>query len=247
MTPPEAPSPTPGDAAPRTHPTHAALGRFRLDGAPLRGPLGALTAQWRGAVASRFPDDAAFHGHEGGKTLSRYPEVHYRWVDGAPCVYALGAAAQRAMAHPWPGATVTLGGEARAVAEVAWRTTAVTHSFSRRLVRYTLGAPWVALNQENFARYRRLDEAARRAELDRILVGNLLTMSQAFGWFFEKDETVYAAFEAHGEVTCVVKDVPHVGFDGSFVTNLALPDHLALGRSVSHGFGWFARTSPDAP
>lgn len=25
----------------------------------------------------------------------------------------------------------------------------------------------------------------------------------------------------------------------AFVTNLELPDDLALGRSVSHGFGWF--------
>jgi hypothetical protein len=229
------------------HPTHAALGQFRLDGAPLRGSLGALAAQWRGAVGQRFPDDPAFHGHEGAKTLTRYPEVHYRWVDGAPCVYAFGEAAQRAMAHPWPGASVRLGDELRTVREVAWCTSSLTHSFSRRLVRYTLGAPWIALNQENHARFRRLDEPARRAELDRILVGNLLTMSQAFGWFFGADEVVYAAFEARDEVTCVVKDVPHIGFAGSFVTNLALPDHLAVGRSVSHGFGWFTRTTPEAP
>jgi hypothetical protein len=26
-----------------------------------------------------------------------------------------------------------------------------------------------------------------------------------------------------------------------FLTNLELPDDLALGRSVSHGFGWFRR------
>ena len=57
---------------------------------------------------------------------------------------------------------------------------------------------------------------------------------------------VVSVVEGHGEVTCVVKDVPHVGFEGGFVTNLALPDHLAVGRSVSHGFGWFTRASPDA-
>jgi hypothetical protein len=34
---------------------------------------------------------------------------------------------------------------------------------------------------------------------------------------------------------------PLLGFEGSFVTNLELPDNLALGRSVSHGFGWFRR------
>jgi hypothetical protein len=32
-----------------------------------------------------------------------------------------------------------------------------------------------------------------------------------------------------------------LGFEGTFVSNLDLPDNLALGRSVTHGFGWFHR------
>jgi hypothetical protein len=226
-------------------PTHGLLGRLRLDGDPLRGAPGALAAQWRGAAASRFPGDPAFHGHDGARTVPRYPEVQYRWVEGAPCLYAFGPAAERALTHPWLGGSLTLGGETRTVAEVSWRTVPLARSFSRRLVRYTLGAPWLPLNQENHARYRRLDDDARRAELDRILVGNLLTMSQAFGWYFGEAEVVYAAFEPREERSCAVKDVPHVGFTGGFVTNLALPDHLALGRAVSHGFGWFTRASPE--
>src|SRR5262249_34864125 len=151
----------------------------------------------------------------------------------------IGAAAQRAMAHPWPGVTVRIGEQERQVAEVAWNVAAIQRSFSRRLVRYAFGAPWIALNQENHARYRSLDRAGRRAELDRILVGTLLTMSQQRGWRYANDETVYAAFEPVREVSCAVKEVSLIGFEGSFVTNLELPDDLALGRSVSHGFGWF--------
>ena len=145
------------------------------------------------------------------------------------------------MAYPWPGAAVRLGEQERRVEQVEWSVGAIQRAFSRRLLRYQLGAPWIALNQENHARYRDLDGAARRAELDRILVGNLLTMSQAFGWFYESHETVFAAFEPEAEVPCVVKGVTLLGFAGSFVTNLELPDDLALGRSVSHGFGWFRR------
>ena len=52
---------------------------------------------------------------------------------------------------------------------------------------------------------------------------------------------MYAAFECEREVPRRLKDVSLVGFTGAFVTNLALPDHLALGRSVSHGFGWFRK------
>src|SRR5438552_2464966 len=99
------------DSDPAPHPTHAAFGRFRLEGTPMRANPQTLAARWRGAVASLFADDAAFHGHDGDRTLARYPEVHYRWVDGAPALFAIGASAQRAMAHPWPGTKVRLGDE----------------------------------------------------------------------------------------------------------------------------------------
>ena len=147
------------------------------------------------------------------------------------------------MAHPWPGATLRIGDQERRVVQVDWSVTAAQRALSRRLVRYELGAPWIALNQENHARYRAMSDGARRAELDRILVGNLLSMSKGFGWFYAGGETIYAAFEPACEVRCEVKDTPLIGFEGSFVTNLDLPDDLAIGRSVSHGFGWFRRTA----
>jgi hypothetical protein len=220
---------------------HAAFGRFRLMGELPRGGPQALAAWWRGAVAQRFPDEIAFHGHDGTRTVARYPEVQYRWHEGAPCLFALGETAGRVMAHPWPGAMVRLGDRELRVAQVDWSALAMTRSLSRRLVRYAFRAPWIALNQQNHARYRALPVAERRAELDRILVGNLLTMSQGLGWFFEPDETVYAAADVSNEVPCVVKGTSLLGFEGTFVTNVELPDHLALGRSVSHGFGWFSR------
>jgi hypothetical protein len=227
----------------RSPATHAALGRFRLDGAPLRDDPQRLAAWWRGAVASIFRTETAFHGHDGDRTVARYPEVHYRWTLEGPTLFAVGPAAHLAMAHPWPSATVRIGAEERRIVEIDWSVTAIQRAFSRRLVRYELGAPWIALNQENHARYRALSGSARRAELDRILVGNLLSMSKGLGWFYAPDETIYAAFEPAREVHCEVKEVSLIGFEGSFVSNLDLPDDLAVGRSVSLGFGWFRRAS----
>ena len=197
-------------------PAHAALGRFRLDGEPVRGDPQRLAAWWRGAVASVFRDRPAFHGHDGDRTIPRYPEAQYRWIEGGPALFAMGPAAALAMAHPWPvarpcGSATTNGASPRSPVRVA----ALRRSFSRRLVRYDLGAPWIALNQDNHARYRAMARDARRAELDRILVGNLLSMSKGLGWRYASDETVYAAFEPAREVHCDVKDVALIGFEGS--------------------------------
>jgi hypothetical protein len=225
----------------RTFPTQAILGRFRLAGDALQGSSETLAARWRGAVASRFPTETAFHGHEGDHTVTRFAEVHYRWNDGSPALFAVGTAAQHVMAHPWPGVDLRIGDHERRVLQVDWTVSALRQSFSPKLIRYEFVSPWLALNQENHKRTIPLGPAARRAELDRILVANLLSMSQGFGWFYESHERVYAAFEWLRDAPCVVKNVALVGFEGTFVTNLELPDNLALGRSVSHGYGWFRR------
>jgi len=229
---------------PKSYPTHAAFGRFRITGDLTQKNPQLLASRWRGAVASLFGDDSAFHGHDGDRTVARYPEVHYRWLDGAPALFALGHSAQKIMAYPWPGMSVRIGDDSIQIHEVTWSALPIKNAFSKRLVRYELRAPWIALNQENFARYRDENNAGRRDRLDRILVGNLLTMSQAFGWFFEENEIILAAFESTKEVPALVKGVPLVGFEGTFVTNLVLPDRLAIGRSVSFGYGWFQRVSP---
>jgi len=63
------------------------FGRFRLAEPLTQKSPQTLAARFRGAVASLFADDTAFHGHDGDRTVYRYPEVHYRWVDGAPALF----------------------------------------------------------------------------------------------------------------------------------------------------------------
>ena len=222
-------------------PVPAALGRFRLAGAPPRGTPARLAAFWRGAVAGFFPGAPAFHGHDGDRLLYRYPPVHYRWADGAPELLALGPSARTVMDHPWPGTALRLGADTHTVAEVVWRTSVLALAPADRLVRYTFGAPWLALNQENHARYRGMSPGARRAELDRILVGNLLALCKGMEWFLPEGSTLFAAAEPRGEVDCEHKGTALTGFEGEFVCNLELPDALAVGRAVSHGYGWFRR------
>ena len=88
---------------------------------------------------------------------------------------------------------------------------------AREVQRYDFRAPWIALNQENHLRFKDLDRPDRRQDLDRLLVGNLLTMSQAFGWFFSRAETIFAAFEPTREFPTTVKGVSLIGFDGASI------------------------------
>jgi hypothetical protein len=225
-----------------SHSAQAVLGSFRLSGQKLRGPWQTLAARWRGAVAGVFPADPAFHGHEGERQLYRYPPVQYRWIDNSPVLFVLGAPMEVAMNHGWPGTHVRLGGEEREILDVEWHPLPLRIETSNRLLRYSFGAPWLALNQENHARYRALDPEGRRAELDRILVGNLLSAFTGLGLQLPIGATIFASVEKPRPRSYVLKGVDLLGFDADFVCNFSLPAGLALGRSVSHGFGWITVT-----
>src|SRR6185503_9750065 len=90
----------------------------------------------------------------------------------AAALFAIGASAQRAMAHPYPAPRSTSVTRTAASCRWTgdWSALAITRSFSRRLMRYGFCAPWIALNQENHARYHVQGHAVHRDELDRILL-----------------------------------------------------------------------------
>lgn len=214
------------------------LGHFRLHPCPERPER--LVAAWRGAIASRFPDDPDFHGHVSGGVLRRYPPVQYRATRRGLCVLALGESAERLIEHPWAGTRLRIGPGEAEVVEVCWEPVGGEIGAAERLLRYRFVSPWIALNQENHASWVAMDEAERRYELDRILIGNLLSLASGIGVRIEGQIYAAAAPEG-GSVPCRVKGVLLRGFRGGFVTNLELPDHLALGKSVSLGYGWFGR------
>ena len=52
---------------------------------------------------------------------------------------------------------------------------------------------------------------------------------------------LYACFEMRCSQRCQYKELSLAGFRGTLLANLDLPDGMAIGRAVSHGYGWLAR------
>ncbi|MBI4864168.1 MAG: CRISPR-associated endonuclease Cas6 [Candidatus Riflebacteria bacterium] len=135
-----------------------------------------------------------------------------------------------------PGTALQLGDRSFQVVEVEIRLSTVGFGVSPNLLRYEFVSPWVPLSQKNFKKYRDMPLTARSYELDRIAIGNILTAMR--GLSIEFPERLFAAFAARRSITCRYKDQEFAGFLGTLVTNAVLPDHLAIGRAVSHGYGW---------
>ena len=89
-----------------------------------------------------------------------------------------------------------------------------------------------------------MNPAQQVAERDRLAVAGLLIALRGFGVDFPG--RLYAAFELHGARTCHYKGVDLLGFRGRLLANVDLPDGFALGRAVSHGYGWLCCDAPDS-
>ncbi|GAB4017520.1 CRISPR-associated endonuclease Cas6 [Spirosoma koreense] len=116
-----------------------------------------------------------------------------------------------------------------------------------RLNQYTLQAwehtfrfcitDWIALNQENYARYEATTGLIERAELlERTLTGNILSMAKGLDWFIDK--TVLVNIRDIAPIRWQkFKEQRMATFDVEFDCNVFLPDFIGLGKGVSTGFG----------
>ena len=193
----------------------------------------------RGAIANAFPDEPLFHQHSDKGFLYRYPLIQYRWRGGEGILAGFEEGAATLARVPFNDLPLMLGGNRATVmnAEISCREEIIT--VSPRLLRYRFVAPWLPFNQDTYEPYLALDEQAKRYERDRLAVANLLLLLKGLG--IRIDERLYAIVEVRKTVSCRYKDQTMLGFLGSFVTNVDLPNGVAIGRAVSHGFGWLER------
>jgi hypothetical protein len=206
-----------------------------VEAAPVRPAAHLL----RGAVAALFPDNPLFHQHDGDQVIYRHPLVQYRWDRDEPILFAIGGAAQSLVGIDWVGRSLRIGEQYVTIRDAVCAFHQHTICPVERLLRYRFMAPWLPFNQENHRKYRSLPFAEREAERDRLAVAGLLIALRGFGVDFRT--RLYAAFECHAARPCRYKGVELLGFRGRLLANVDLPDGFALGRAVSHGYGWLCR------
>lgn len=208
---------------------------------PIR--LGPVPHLLRGALGAYFPDNPLLHQHDGDRLVYRYPQVQYRWDGQGPAILGLGEGARFLAGVNWVGMELRLGDRQVTVADATCEFRRYRIGLAGRLHRYRFAAPWLPLSQENYAHYRTLTAAKQVAERDRLAVAGLLIALRGFGVDFPG--RLYAAFEMRSARPYRYKGVDLLGFRGGLLANVELPDGFALGRAVSHGFGWIEADQAD--
>jgi hypothetical protein len=193
----------------------------------------------RGAIAARFADNPLFHQHVGDQFVYRYPRVQYRWDRGCGVVVGFGDGVEALVELPWAGLQLRLGSQQVTVLDATVTLTQHDLVPAQRLLRYRFRAPWLPFNQDNYDSYQQRRPAEQAAERDRLAVAGILMALR--GLDVEFPGRLYAAFHLDKARPCRYKDLQMLGFVGTLVANVELPDGFAIGRAVSHGYGWLVR------
>lgn len=199
----------------------------------------ALAHVLRGALASAFPDEPLLHQHTKNGVIYRYPLIQYRWWDGNGIVIGFHEGACLLPKLPLLERQFQLGSSSVKIINIETSFALEEIKLADRLLRYRFMTPWLPFDQKNFEKYRTMSQNQRAEERDRIVVGNLLTALR--GLRIEFPGRLYATVQVYRAVTCRYKDQRLLGFTGRLLTNASLPDDIAVGRAVSHGYGWLKR------
>ena len=196
-------------------------------------------AQLRGFFGNYFQEHSPLlHNHyEDGRLMYRYPLVQYKVLNGMPMLVGLQDGAKLLTELFFKIQTLHIAGYDYPVMErnITYNNTPV--GWSDVLHEYRFATLWMPLNQQNYHEYRENDETARRAMLGRILTGNVLSFFKGIGLYLPEDQRIMASVRPVEERLTGFKDQRMIGIAGGFTANVALPNYIGLGKSVSRGYG----------
>lgn len=193
---------------------------------------------FRGAIISKVPADLTlFHNHIGDSLRYRYPLIQYKRIRGKAAIICVGEGTE-AIGSFFSQADFRLKigkREEDFVVESIRANQWLLQTWEAEF-HYTL-RKWLPFNGDNYNAYKQLEALTDKVEmLEHILIGNILSMCTGLGKYIESPITckIVRIIE---EQTYTFKGVKMQGFDIEFRTNIYIPDYLALGKGVSHGFG----------
>lgn len=190
----------------------------------------------RGFFASKFPEYIELHHHiEAKKYVYSYPLVQYKVIDYKPTVVGIGDGAEILKQIYSQVNEITIGDVTFPIHEKK----IVVHEAELGLVDelkfYRFVSPWLGLNQKNYKFFQENPDPEVRFDLlNRVLIGNMISLSKALGYTVPERIIVSADTRLR---LIKLKGMAMTGFTGFFAANFLIPDLLGLGKSVSRGFG----------
>lgn len=187
----------------------------------------------RGFFGNLYKNRPEFHGHRGNKLIYKHPFIQYKVFGNSTLVAGLKEGAYLLKAMPMLE-EIEIYRKKYTVLKQNITTDIVPFGETKDMRRYSFITPWIALNEENYKAY--FKNPKDNALLEKIVVGNILSMCKSIGYVVEGKIKLEAKFKEDSQIE-VKKGLKLVGFQGEFKTNFSVPELWGIGKFSSRGYG----------
>lgn len=196
--------------------------------------------QLRGYLGNMFKEySPLLHNHySNGSLRYRYPLVQYKIVHSKPILFGLAEGSEMLQQLFMQIKELKLGDQCYTIHTKNVEHSRATIGLSDKLHTYRFGSLWLALNQQNWQKYKQLSNSHQQKEmLESVAVANVLSVFRNLGLELPPEQRVLVQLPRLQTRTTFFKEQKMIGFRGPLITNALLPAYTGLGKSVSRGFG----------
>lgn len=198
-------------------------------------PIDTTASKLRGFIGNQYSEFSLLHNHiRDDKFMFTYPLVQYKVMGGDAYIIGIdeGANLLKKIA---PELSVLDLNKKYKITEKLIHEKEFDIKPSSDEKHYKFITPWLGLNQNNYQKYISTKSWKDKKQiLNKVLVGNLLSMSKGLGIIVNKRLYAKTHFE---EKIVEYKGVKMNAFTGEFKIHYDIPDYFGLGKGVSQGFG----------
>ena len=194
------------------------------------------SSKFRGYIGREFNKYPILHNHYSeGKFLYSYPLIQYQIINGQASILGIDEGADILKEVAPSINELKLGDsyykvENQLILEKDYDVKPVKDELHYKFIN-----PWLALNTQNYSKYNNLKSwKESKIMLNKILVGNILSMAKGLGIIVNKRIHVKSHLE---QTKATYKNINMLGFTGEFKVDFKIPDFFGFGKGVSQGFG----------
>lgn len=191
----------------------------------------------RGYLAGRYPWMTELHNHlPGGKFSYKFPVIHYRLQHKNPMLLGFGDGIEILLKVLGDLEKIRIGSTVYIYSNCKLEMKECRLGVSSRALDYRFVSPWMALKQENYRKYRTMDNKGQQVFLNHILRENLKTISKGTGYTIPHIDDILVEGDFSPKPVNF-KSRKMIAFRGEFSVNFHVPEFFALGKQGARGFG----------
>lgn len=197
----------------------------------------------RGYFSQKFPEYSELHNHlPGGKFSYKFPQVQYRIIDKHPALIGFSTGIEVLKKIFFELDEMIIDNRKYSINEKEIYLKEYDFGVAEEFINYKFISPWMALKEENYQKYKTLNQIEQQNFLKHILRENLKTLSKGFDYTIPDIEKIKVeGFFKPRSVN--FKNVKMLCFTGEFMVNFYIPVFLGIGKQSARGFGVVTQSS----